>query len=87
MSRPPRSFGKGLDVTADEAIAATSVKKDHSGAVMFLMDMLSNGKVPVKLIEERAAARGLSPEKMEGLWFWCLPQHAPAANGDVENER
>jgi hypothetical protein len=54
-----------VDITADEALAATSTKKDHFGARMFLMDMLANGPAPVKLIEERAAARGLSKDQLD----------------------
>jgi len=80
-----------VDVSADEALAAMPGKKDRSGAVMFLMDMLSNGPVPKTLIDELAAARGLSEdqlrkaktkmgveafkEKFDGGWLWWLPQH------------
>jgi putative DNA primase/helicase len=54
-----------VDVTADEAIAATATRKDHSGAVMFLMDMLANGPVPKTLIDERAAVRGFSEDQLK----------------------
>lgn len=54
-----------VDVSADDALAATSTKKDHSGAVMFLMDMLSNGPVPKTLIDERAAMRGFSKDQLD----------------------
>jgi hypothetical protein len=54
-----------VDISADEALAATAPKKDHSGAVMFLMDMLSNGPVPKTLIEERAATRGFSDNQLD----------------------
>jgi putative DNA primase/helicase len=54
-----------INISADDALAATSAKKDHSGAVMFLMDMLSNGPVPKTLIDERAAARGFSEDQLK----------------------
>src|SRR5262249_34859771 len=54
-----------VSITADEALAAGSAKKDHFGARMFLMDMLANGPIPIKLIEERAAARGLSKDQLD----------------------
>jgi hypothetical protein len=54
-----------VDISADEACAATSPRKDHNGAVMFLMDMLSNGRVPKTLIDERAAAREFSEEQLK----------------------
>ena len=57
-----------MDVTADQAIAAAAPTKDRdqqSGAVVFLMDILANGPVPVKTIEERAAARGFSKDQLK----------------------
>jgi hypothetical protein len=105
-SRPPKTedvktstiIWEGVaDISADEALAATSTKKDTSGARMFLMDMLANGPVPATLIEELAAMRGLSIDQlkrakpkmgvgsfrkaMDKGWFWALPQHMPAAEG------
>jgi hypothetical protein len=88
---------EAVNVTADQAIAAAAPAKDRgqqSGAVGFLLDVLANGPVPVKTIEERAAARGCSKDqldrakrkmcvvtfkegKLDGRWFWALPQHAP----------
>ena len=54
-----------VEISADDAMAATSApKKDHSGAVMFLMDMLSNGPAPKTLVDERAAARGFSDDQL-----------------------
>jgi DNA polymerase len=54
-----------VSVTADEAIAANSAKKDVYGARVFLMDMLSNGPAPARTIEERAQARGLSRDQLK----------------------
>jgi hypothetical protein len=54
-----------VSVTADEAIAANSAKKDAYGARVFLMDVLSNGPVPVRTIEERAEAHGLSKDQLK----------------------
>ena len=68
----------------------------------FLLDILANGPVPVKTIEERASVRGFSkdqldrtkrticvatfkePGKIDGRWFWSLPQRAPAPGGRVD---
>jgi hypothetical protein len=85
-----------VDVTADQAVAATmpSKNKDQSGLVLFLQDILLNGPVLAATIEERGAARGFSVDqlkrakrkldiatfkeaKLDGRWFWALPQHAP----------
>ena len=89
-----------MDITADQALAAAAPTKDkgqQSGAIGFLLDVLANGPVPVKTVEERAAARGFSKDqldrakrkmgvvtfkeagKVNGGWFWSLPQHAPQA--------
>jgi hypothetical protein len=87
-----------VDVTADQAVAATipSKGKDQSGPVLFLQDILLNGPVLAATVEERGKARGFSKDqldrakrkleivafkesKMDGRWFWALPQHAPAA--------
>jgi len=61
------SWEEVVDVTADQAIAAASTKsKDQqSGAVVFLMDILANGPVPVKTIEDRATARGFSKDQLK----------------------
>jgi DNA polymerase len=91
-----------VDVTADQAVAATipSKNKDQSGAVLFLQDILLNGPVMAATIEERGAARGLSLDqlkrakrkldiatfkeaKLDGRWFWALPQHAPKPDAGV----
>jgi hypothetical protein len=54
-----------VDISADQAIAgAIGSKKDYSGARLFLMDMLANGPVRVKLIEERAAIRKISYDQL-----------------------
>ena len=61
------SWEEVVDVTADQAIAAASTKsKDQQGgAVVFLMDILTNGPVPVKTIEDRATARGFSKDQLK----------------------
>jgi putative DNA primase/helicase len=61
------SWEEVVDVTADQATAAASTKgrDQQSGAVVFLMDILANGPVPVKTIEDRATARGLSQRPAE----------------------
>jgi DNA polymerase len=54
-----------VGLTANEALASTSTKKESSsGAVTFLMDMLANGPVPAKRIEERGVARGFSEDQL-----------------------
>jgi hypothetical protein len=76
--------------------------RDGSSAVIFLSDILANGSVPVKLLEDRATERGLSKDqlkrakqkmgivafkehgKLDGQWFWALPQHAPKDNAMKE---
>src|SRR5262249_38086314 len=89
-------WGDVIDVTADEALAAATPAKDKQGsAVTFLQDMLTNGPVPVEIIQKRADVRGFSWDQMKrarskmgvvsykgGLdegWMWALPQHAPAS--------
>ena len=55
-------------MTADQALAAVAPAKDksqQSGAVEFLLDVLANGPVPVKIIEERAAARGFRKRQLK----------------------
>jgi putative DNA primase/helicase len=96
ITAPRIVWGDTLDITADEALAALAPSKDRqSGAVTFLLDILANGPVPKKIIEERAAARGFSDNQlrtakqklgivvfkagMAGGWMWALPQHAPEA--------
>jgi DNA polymerase bacteriophage-type len=57
-----------VDLTADQAIAAASPKRDkdrQSGVVTFLLDILANGPVPVKVIEERATTRGFSKDQLD----------------------
>jgi hypothetical protein len=54
-----------MGITADEALAAGSAKKGRSEPRMFLMNVLANGPVPVKLIEERAEACGLSKDQLK----------------------
>jgi putative DNA primase/helicase len=85
-----------VDITADQAVvAATMTKNKRSDAAIFLADILANGPVLTKLIEDRATEHGLSKDqlkrakqklniaafkehgKMDGPWFWALPQHAP----------
>jgi hypothetical protein len=85
-----------VEVTAEEALAASAAKQESADATTFLMDLLADGPRSVKYIEERAAGRrGLSERqlaraktkmgvvafkekgKVDGAWFWALPQHAP----------
>jgi hypothetical protein len=54
-----------IGITADEALAASSIKKNRPDARMVLMDILASGPVHVKLIEERAAAHGLSKAQLK----------------------
>jgi hypothetical protein len=55
-----------VEVSADEAIAAAAPAKDRqNSAVTFLLDVLANGPVPVKTIEERAAVRGFSKDQLD----------------------
>jgi DNA polymerase bacteriophage-type len=56
-----------VDVTADQAVAAAtpSKNKEASSVTMFLLDILANGPVPAKRIEERAAQRGFSKDQLD----------------------
>src|SRR5262249_44026093 len=56
-----------VDITADQAVAAASPKRDkgESSAVTFLRDVLSGGPVLVKTIEERATVRGFSKDQLD----------------------
>jgi putative DNA primase/helicase len=56
-----------INMTADEALAAAAPRKDKDsgGPTVFLQDMLTNGPVPVKTIEERAEARGFSKDQLD----------------------
>ena len=90
-----------VDITADQAVAAMtalSKTKEQTGPAVFLTDMLTNGRVPATVVEERGAAHGFSKDqlnrakrkmgivafkekgKLDGHWFWALPQHAPEMN-------
>jgi hypothetical protein len=94
-----------VDITADQAIMAASPAKardQQSGPVMTLMNLLANGPVPTKTIEERGIACGFSVDqlkrakrkmgvvrfketgKIDGQWFWALPEHAPAGSSPEE---
>ena len=59
--------GDGIvEVSADEAIAgATPAKHKADSVVTFLMDILTNGPVPVKVIEGRAQLRGFSKDQLD----------------------
>jgi len=88
-------WAETIDTTADEAIAAAKPGKPPQGSdvVTFLLDILANGPVPKKVIEERATKRGFSEmqlrtakqkmgivvykDGMTGGWVWALPQDAP----------
>jgi DNA polymerase bacteriophage-type len=56
-----------VDITADQAVAAAAPlkSKDRQGVVVFLLDMLANGPVPKKTIEERAGAHEFSGEQLK----------------------
>jgi hypothetical protein len=54
-----------VDMTADEALAASVQSKDKSGVVVFLLDVLVNGPVPVTVIEGRATARGFTKDQLD----------------------
>jgi DNA polymerase len=57
-----------IDITADQAIAAATPTKERgqqSNVIIFLLDILMNGPVPAKLIEERAAARNFSKDQLD----------------------
>jgi hypothetical protein len=56
-----------VDITADQAVAAaaSSKNKEPNGATVFLLDILANGPVPIKLLEERAAVRGFSKDQLD----------------------
>jgi putative DNA primase/helicase len=57
---------EAVDVTADQAIAASKTDKgSQSGAVVYLLDILANGPVPVSIIEDRATARGFSKDQLK----------------------
>jgi DNA polymerase len=55
-----------ITISADEAIAAATPKKDKDqhGAKPFLLDMLANGPVPKSIIDERAKVRGFTPDQL-----------------------
>jgi hypothetical protein len=68
ITAPCVTWEEVVDITADQAVAAATPSKAHgqqSGAVMFLLNILANGPVPVKLIEERAAACGFSMDQLK----------------------
>ena len=47
------------------AIAATSTKQvRQNSVVVFLLNILANGPVPKKVIDERAAVQGISEERL-----------------------
>jgi DNA polymerase len=94
-----------INLTADEALAASMAKQETFDATLFLMDLLADGPRSKKSILERAEGRrGLSErqlkrakqsmgikafkekETMKGVWFWALPQHAPADAEDEEGQ-
>jgi hypothetical protein len=55
-----------VSVTADEALAASSMKQELYDATIFLMDLLANGPETVAYIEDRAKGRrGLSEMQLK----------------------
>jgi DNA polymerase len=66
IKTPGVVWEEAVDLTADQAIAASKADKGSpSGAVVFLLDILANGPVPKKIIQERAVARGLSEDQLD----------------------
>ena len=54
------------DITADQAVAAsTPMKKDQGGAMTFLQDILTNGPARAKTIQERGGIRGFSQDQLD----------------------
>jgi hypothetical protein len=59
-------WAEEMALTADQALAAAVAGgKAPSGVVVFVLDMLANGPVAKKVIEERAAARGFSRDQLK----------------------
>ena len=55
-----------VDITADQAVAAsTPMKKDQGGAMTFLQDILTNGPARAKTIQERGGIRGFSQDQLD----------------------
>jgi putative DNA primase/helicase len=57
-----------VDISADEAVAATMAKatgKRTDAALAFLIEVLAGGPVPMKDIEERGAQRGLNVDQLK----------------------
>jgi hypothetical protein len=54
-------------ITADEALAAANPGKERGprSVVNFLLDILANGPVLKKIIEDRAAAHGFSEDQLQ----------------------
>jgi hypothetical protein len=59
-------WAEEVALTADQALAAAAGTggKAPSGVVVFLLDILANGPVAKKVIQERAAARGFTDEQL-----------------------
>jgi putative DNA primase/helicase len=55
-----------VDLTADQALAAAapSKKRGPSGAITFLLDILTNGPVLKSVIDKRAGERGFSKDQL-----------------------
>jgi putative DNA primase/helicase len=56
-----------VNITADEALAAANPGKERGprSVVNFLLDILANGPVLKKIIEDRAAAHGFSEDQLQ----------------------
>lgn len=57
-----------VDISADEAVAATMAKatgKRTDAALAFLIEVLAGGPVPMKEIEEKGAQRGLNVDQLK----------------------
>jgi len=66
IKAPRIVWGQPVDITADEALAATSTARgQQSNVATFLLDILANGPVPKTIIEERATVRGFSKDQLD----------------------
>jgi DNA polymerase len=62
------SWEETVNITADQAIAAATPTKERgqqSDVMIFLMNALTNGPVPVKTVEDKAAERGFSIDQLK----------------------
>ena len=68
LRAPAVEWLEPVDMTADEALAASAGDDRHSGklnAVAFLQIVLAGGPQPAKTIEEQAAMQGISTDQLK----------------------